>query len=493
MGETVQLTKGEPACSRAGEILSGKYRLERELGRGAMGTVWAAQHLTLGQRVAIKLIAAEHAQAAEARVRFSTEAKAAARLKSRHVVQVYDDGETAEGTPYIVMEYLEGETLEARLDRERELPLVDAVRITAQVARGLARAHAQGVVHRDLKPGNIFLARNDEDDLGWTAKVLDFGIAKVDEPTSLSTTKTGALLGTPLFMSPEQVRGASRVDARSDLYSLGVCFYNMVTGRYAFDGESFGDILVAICTDPLPELTNAAPGVSAAVGDWFRRCCARNPEDRFQSSDELVEKLQAAVGGSVVLVQRGAIPEELRGPSGTIRGHSAPLSMGTSALSTEDSGSFLVKPVTEAKMRTPRAAQSHSDASSVLTVHDAKLPEPSRGRRGLWLALAGAALLGTLGLGLGVLRRSAPAAQAPPGQDASPRALAMASPVTTPTAAPAVASPPNDAAPASEAPPSQPQATPAHKASTVAPRAAGARPRPTRAPRKKTGTTDLGF
>lgn len=503
MGETVQVAKGDPACSRAGEVISSKYRLERELGRGAMGTVWVAQHLTLGQRVAIKLIAAEHAQAPEARVRFSTEAKAAARLKSRHVVQVYDHGETDGGTPYIVMEYLEGESLEARLDRERELPLVDAVRITAQVARGLARAHAQGVVHRDLKPGNIFLARNDEDDLGWTAKVLDFGIAKLDEPTSLSTTKTGALLGTPLFMSPEQVRGARCVDARSDLYSLGVCFFNMITGRYAFDGESFGDILVSICTDPLPNLTEVAPGVSQAVGDWFKRCCARSPEDRFQSSDELVEKLQAAVGSSVLQVQRRAIPEDQRGPSGTIRGHSAPLSAGTSALSSDDSGAFKLKSATEAYTRAPQAAQSHSDAGSALTVHDAKLPESSRGRRGLLFGLGGACLLVVFGLGLGLALQSAPAAQSAVAAHRAPAATPPeAAPEAMPAAPAAAPIPPppaevqQTAAPASK--PTAESKLAAPKVARPAAHASGAKSSPARparpAPaRKKGAATDLGF
>src|SRR3954451_23693375 len=156
MSEPVALTRGLPSTIAEGEILGGKYRLEREIGRGSMGTVWSAVHLTLGQRVAIKFIGAEHAKSPEARQRFSTEAKAAARLRSRYVVQVHDDGETPEGTPYIVLEYLDGETLEQRLERERDVPLNDAVRIMRHVARALSKAHASGIVHRDLKPGNVF-------------------------------------------------------------------------------------------------------------------------------------------------------------------------------------------------------------------------------------------------------------------------------------------------------------------------------------------------
>ncbi len=433
MSETVLVNKGLPAGVRAGEIIAGKYRLERELGRGAMGTVWAAQHLTLGQRVAIKLISAEHAGSPEARARFSVEAKAAARLKSRHVVQVYDDGETPEGRPFIVMEYLEGETLESRLERERELPLLDAVRITGQVGRALARAHARGIVHRDLKPANIYLARNDEDELGWTTKVLDFGIAKLEESTNQSTTKTGAVLGTPLFMSPEQVRGAHRVDARSDLYSLGACFFNMMTGRYPFEGESFGDILVAICTADLPDLKRLAPSVPDTVAAWFQRCCAREPRQRFQSADELVEALQRAAGDGVDLVQRGAAPDEQRGPNGTLRGHAAPLGPHTRALSTNDTGPV---PLLNAAPAGSDSSASHS--ASVLTLHDLPLNRASPRSRMLGLAAAAVVALAAIGTVLALRSKSAPApaaaalsAAAPAAATASPAARA---PATKPSA-----------------------------------------------------------
>ena len=335
MSETVALSRGLPSTIREGEILGGKYRLEKEIGRGAMGTVWSAVHLTLGQRVAIKLIAAEHAQAIEARQRFSTEAKAAARLRSRYVVQVYDDGETPAGTPYIVLEYLDGETLEQRLEREHDLPLNDAVRITRHVGRALSRAHAQGIVHRDLKPGNVFLARTEDDELGWVSKVLDFGIAKLEEHGVASTTKTGTLLGTPLFMSPEQVRGASSVDARSDLYALGMVFYNMLTGTYAFIGESFTDVLVAICGAPLPDLRASAPWVPVSVAEWFQRACARDAAQRFQSADEMVEALELALGVSTGAFNRQSTPEV---KLDTLRGHAPPIAHAVPRATPSDTG-----------------------------------------------------------------------------------------------------------------------------------------------------------
>jgi serine/threonine protein kinase len=309
------------AYLQPGVIVAERYRLERELGRGAMGVVWAAVHVTLGQRVAIKLISAGALDSPETRHRFSTEAKAAARLKSRHVVQVYDDGQTLDGTPYIVMEYLEGETLEAKLTRGA-LPLPEAVRITNHVCRALSRAHAQGVIHRDLKPANIFIARVEDDEYGWLAKVLDFGVAKVVSSTDPSHTKTGALVGTPLFVSPEQVRGASQVDARADLYSLGMVFYNMVTGHFAFDAPSYSEVLVKVCLGPLPTFSGV-PGIPDAVRAWFEKACAREPDERFQSAEEMSEALCAAAAGELAR-ERFSLPEEVLGPSGTVMGYAAP-------------------------------------------------------------------------------------------------------------------------------------------------------------------------
>lgn len=288
-----------PAVIEAGDLLDGKYRFEHELGRGAMGTVWTAVHESLGQRVAIKIIAPEHAASSELRVRFEREARAAAQLRSRFVVSVFDHGTTESGLPYIVMEYLEGETLEERVNREGSLSIQDACRVTRHVARGLAAAHGRGIVHRDLKPGNIFLVRSeDNDESDWTAKVLDFGVAKMDDFSERSTTRTGTVLGTPLYMSPEQVRGASTVDARADLYSLGMVLYNMLTGTFAFDGDSFGDLLISICTDDLPRLSSRAPQVSAALDAWFAKACAKDPAMRFQSAEELIRALDRSLGAT---------------------------------------------------------------------------------------------------------------------------------------------------------------------------------------------------
>lgn len=279
----------------SGQLISGKYKLGQVLGIGAMGTVWSAYHSALDQTVAVKLIAKEYAQSREARHRFRVEATAAARLRSRFVVQVFDSGETDDGLLYLAMEMLSGETLERRLEHG-PLPLADVVRITAQVARGLSLAHQQSIVHRDLKPANIFIAYSD-DEAGEVAKVLDFGIAKVsDLNQNTSTTRTGTVLGTPQFMSPEQVRGLKSVDARSDIYSLGMVTYNMLTGKVAYEGEAFGDLLLSICTKDLPSVTGAAGWLPNALDEWFYRCCSRDPEERFQTADEAAEALLQASG-----------------------------------------------------------------------------------------------------------------------------------------------------------------------------------------------------
>ncbi|RYZ06000.1 MAG: serine/threonine protein kinase [Myxococcales bacterium] len=321
MSGTVSLPTGLPDHLRPGLMIAGKYRLEEEIGRGAMGVVYRAVHFSLGQRVAIKLISSEHSQSAEARARFSVEAKAAAKLRSRHVVQVIDDGETPEGNPYIVLEYLEGETLEQRLEREHDVPLADAVRIVTHVGRALARAHAEGIVHRDLKPANIFLVQSEDEDAGWVAKVLDFGIAKIEHGEK-GTTQAGTVLGTPLFMSPEQVRGASSVDHRADLYSLGMCLFHMLTGDYAHYSPNYSEILVSICTLPLPRLRAKAPWLPEAVEHWFQRACAREPLERFQSADEMTEALQAACGASPPSKHQ-SVPEGRIAPE-TLVGFAAP-------------------------------------------------------------------------------------------------------------------------------------------------------------------------
>jgi serine/threonine protein kinase len=277
--------------------IAGKYRLTRLLGRGGMGTVWEGVHEQLGTRVAVKFIDAEHAASEDVRQRFVNEARAAARLRSKHVVQVYDQGVGHDGRPYIVMEFLAGEPLDSRLDREGRLAPAEVARIVLHVSRALAKAHESGIVHRDLKPENVFLVHDDEDHT-VVAKVVDFGIAKFTDPSGpgSSSTRTGAVLGTPQYMSPEQARGLRTVDHRTDLWSLGIIVYRAIVGELPFKGEAVGDLLVNICTSEPPLPSRLAPDVPAGFDAWVKRALAREPASRFQSAAELTDTFSALAG-----------------------------------------------------------------------------------------------------------------------------------------------------------------------------------------------------
>jgi serine/threonine-protein kinase len=276
-------------------VVAGRFRLVRPIGRGGMGSVWLAMHLGLDVPCAVKFIEGEGAQLPEAQARFEREAKAAAQLRSPHVVQILDHGVYA-GTPYIAMELLEGEDLGKRLSRLGRLSPDDVLAVVRQVARALAKAHALGVVHRDLKPDNIFLARDDDREI---AKVLDFGIAKAAVGSAVGTnTRTGALLGTPYYMSPEQAQGTKAIDARSDLWALAVIVFEALTGRRPFDSDALGDLLIKIIMAPVPMPSQLAPDLPPSLDGWWARASQRDPARRYQSAKELSEGLALALGRS---------------------------------------------------------------------------------------------------------------------------------------------------------------------------------------------------
>ncbi|HWP08316.1 MAG TPA: serine/threonine-protein kinase [Polyangiaceae bacterium] len=287
---------GFPTAQAPSALVAGKYRLTELLGRGGMGSVWAGVHTTLGTRVAVKFIDAEHVDSAEARHRFENEARAAAALRSKHVVEVYDHGVMDDGRPFIVMEFLDGEPLDRRLDRLGRLAAKDVARIVGMVCRALSKAHAVGIVHRDLKPENVFLVWDDEDGAD-VAKVVDFGIAKFTESMGPSSaTRTGSVLGTPYYMSPEQARGLRSVDYRSDLWSVGVIAFRCITGRLPFEGEAVGDVLVKLCTAPIPVPSELVPELPPGFDAWLLRALGREPETRFQSATELARSLATVCG-----------------------------------------------------------------------------------------------------------------------------------------------------------------------------------------------------
>jgi eukaryotic-like serine/threonine-protein kinase len=279
----------------ADALVAQRYRVERLIGQGGMGSVWAGRHVTLGHLVAIKFIHASLTESREALRRFDTEAKAAARIKSRHAVAVHDHGVTPEGRPYIVMDYLEGEPLEAAIRRRGPLPLAEIAAVVGQAARALEVAHAAGVVHRDLKPDNIFLARDAEAAQGYTVKLVDFGIAKMvhDEAASgAAATQAGSVLGTPHYMSPEALTASGPVSAASDIWSLGACAFASACARVPFEGDAIGDVVLKVCAAPLPVPSKVNPSLPRAFDDWFAKACARDPKKRFSSVRELARALE---------------------------------------------------------------------------------------------------------------------------------------------------------------------------------------------------------
>jgi eukaryotic-like serine/threonine-protein kinase len=319
-------------------VLAGRYRLERQLGKGGMGSVWLAEHLSLRSWVAVKLMDPAIAATPEGAERFRREAMAAASLRSAHVVQVLDYG-VHETTPYLVMELLHGESLAGCLEREKRLTPERTVAIMTQVARALGRAHSAGIVHRDLKPDNVFLVREDDQEL---VKILDFGIAKTPSSTfGGMETKTGVTMGTPYYMSPEQVEGKKAVDFRTDLWAMAVITCECLTGVRPFDGSTYGELLLNICARPIAPPSSQG-FLLRGFDEWFAKATSRDPEQRFASAQELVTTLRDVATGNA----RALGPPSAVAPSGqpayfpgaTGRGAAPPVSSVSTSPSREELG-----------------------------------------------------------------------------------------------------------------------------------------------------------
>ena len=268
-----------------GQLLDGSYEVLRVIGEGGMGRVYEARHTRLHtKRFAVKLLHHELARQPEVVTRFQREAEAASVLTHPNVVGVYDVNTSADGRPYIVAELLQGEELGSYLDRLGRLPAVEAVHIVRQVCHALGAAHAHGIVHRDVKPENVFLAGPNA-----TVKVLDFGISKVSE-TSDGLTKTGTVMGTPDYMAPEQARG-DRVDARADIYAVGAILYRALTGRKPFEGSDPMAILTAVLTQEPERPSTLEPSIPLSLELVVQRTMAKNANERFGTMDALEQAL----------------------------------------------------------------------------------------------------------------------------------------------------------------------------------------------------------
>jgi serine/threonine-protein kinase len=414
-----------------GETIDGRYRILRVLGEGGMGAVYEAEHTGTGRGVALKVIHAQMATKADMVARFQREARAAGSIETPHIVQVLDTGtDSRTGVIYMAMELLRGEDVQSLLKRLDRLPVALALRLVGQACIGLGKAHEAGVIHRDIKPANLFLSMLGSGEV--VLKVVDFGIAKMMEPTTPedeALTRTGGMVGSPLYMSPEQAMARKTIDHRTDIWSLGVVLYKALTGRAPHaDTESGVMLLMAICSEPTPPIQDLAPWVPPEVARIVHRMLARLPDERFPSMAAVLEAIQPLVPGgmsirAVELVALGAAEQShtaaravLEGDTAIVRGGAAPA----------------IRALSDQARAGAESAVSVSQGTTLVAA-------PSRkGRLGLLLAVP-------LALGIGGLVaykvRSAPA----PAASSHEQVVAALVPSATPTAPPIVApAPPPD-------------------------------------------------
>jgi eukaryotic-like serine/threonine-protein kinase len=459
------MTRADTALAKVqpGDILADKYRVERVLGQGAMGVVVLAEHIELRERVAIKFLLDTPADSAELAERFLREARAAVRIKSEHVVRVSDVGRLPSGAPYMVMEYLEGEDLSQRLLSGVAVPIDDAVDYVIQCCEAMQVAHRSGIVHRDLKPANLFLTqRHDGSSL---IKVLDFGISKVKalDAAQLSLTHTQAMMGSPLYMSPEQMRSSKDVSPSADIWSIGVVLYELLSGELPFMGETFPEVLVKVMSEEPPPLCPLRPEVPAGLEAVVLRCLQKDPADRYATVAHLGVALAPYASPRTLGLQarlRGSLSRPPPAPSPRLL----------------DSTYVPPLPVEPAIAATLATLQSHvvvgepptAKTNTAWVGHSAAPARTSswRRHRARWIA-ASASLVGVLGaLGVWV-------ASSAPRTGASATHLpeeAGAASATAAASRPSVVAPlpePARGVPASDAP-----AAPAEPAGAIGPRAA---------------------
>jgi eukaryotic-like serine/threonine-protein kinase len=301
----------------------GNYRVLSLLGEGGMGAVYLAEHPGIGRRVAVKVLHKQFSGDEQLLGRLLNEARAANAIRHPNIIEILDSGMRSDGVPYLVMELLEGETLGGRIRRAGRLPIQDAVEFTYQTASALGAAHKKGIVHRDLKPDNLFIismggdesGRVTGDNLRERMKVLDFGIAKLQmpQPGDSVKTRTGTLMGTPIYMSPEQCRGTKTVDHRSDVYSLGVIVYEMLVGQPPFVSDGFGELVNMHLNVPPPSPRAQRPEISEQLDGIVLKMLAKNPEDRYPDMTSLTGALKLA--GGVQFSVQGSSPDILNAPA----------------------------------------------------------------------------------------------------------------------------------------------------------------------------------
>jgi serine/threonine protein kinase len=383
----------------AGAVLGGKYRLSRLLGRGGVGEVYEATHDVIGLRVAVKLIRYEYAGNSELNARFLQEARAAAAVGHPGIVQVHDVGTSPDGRTYLVMEYLEGEDLEKVLARQRQLPVGEIAAVLIDALDALSAAHAKGIIHRDMKPENVFLVPGRKGDR--VVKLLDFGIARLadEAEATIRLTRPGSVMGTPYYMSPEQARGDPNVDSGVDIYAVGVMLYEALTGQLPFSGSSYNEVLSKVLAQPFPSVRVLRPDVPEEIERIIFKACARQRSDRYADALDFGDALtpfrpQPASSGRSDSANAGLATGRTptaETPLPTISRPSVPPSTGT-AVASSDGG----ESVEAAASGSPSPAGDSTCADS--TEFE---PGPARKRRplGVYAAL-GLVLLVLVGVGL---------------------------------------------------------------------------------------------
>lgn len=474
-----------------GQVIDGKYRLTRLIGTGGMGAVYEGENVLIRRRVAIKVLNANSAGSQDIIRRFEREAQAAGEIGNDHILEVLDLGSLPGGERYMVMEYLDGETLAERIQRHGKLSAAQIAPLARQFLTALASAHAAGIIHRDLKPENIFVLRSKAGRADFV-KLIDFGISKFSRPFKegeMRMTRADAIFGTPCYMSPEQARGAVQADVRSDIYSCGVILYEAVTGKLPFEADSFNDLMFKIALSDAPSPLTLVPSLDPDFAWIINRAIARDPEARFGSVQEFAEKLDD-------WMRKHELTETLAGPR--------PNDAFPSRRPAGSSGDI------EAKWVDEDAAGLGLQMGSTAESWAHSQPEtPVATRRGAKLVAASVAGLAILGLAVVLAVRSAsprsqhPAAQAAPIAAApivAPLASAplAAAPVPSTAEAPRVdpVQPVHAAAPAVSTTPkpkreSPPKPTSAARSSPSSPALAGGKPKG--APTAHTTGFDLGY
>jgi serine/threonine protein kinase len=423
-----------------GQLLDNKYRILRLLGEGGMGAVYEGENIRIRHRVAIKVLHPSVANDTAARERFEREAQAAGHIGSEHIVEVFDLGELPSGARYMVMEFLAGETLAQRVEKAGRLSPAVAAPMMLQLLDGLGAAHLAGIIHRDLKPDNVLLQRTKGG--GDFVKIVDFGVSKFNALSGapMSMTRTGAVVGTPYYMSPEQVKGGKNIDHRSDLYSAGVVLFESVTGQLPFLADSFNELMFKIALElPLdPEI--AAPGLDPWFASILRKATAREMADRYQTAAEFAQ----AIAEWMQAAQVAPLPSRKGSMSFSGSTPSHPTSGASPAFTPTATAALTISAATHGIGLEKTAA-----SGSVLTPN----PVPKRRSTGVVAAIAIVMTLGAVGTGIGFVRWRA--AKTPPTTATAAQISAEPEPPVIHSADLAALAPPPDTVPA-EAPPSPP-------------------------------------